>query len=1271
MNTIFIDPTYLRTIVDGLNSGALQKDNPSALPQGLVGVYEEAIPQASKVNERKKFLEFFGVWALMKKEVSAEFVVSLLDGWSEEEVLSFIGRYSKWFNSLVSGVYTLYHERFRTFLLQKISGSQLRDINNRLIIACNDALTRRLNDEWERYALEYLSAHLLQPSLDTKERGSELKALAYNTNHWNRQIEVSKDFDWSKRLLNDMMLWASKYDDDQVIECALNKVDLHHMEQNDAPRIMDLVAQNDIETALQRIESFGGIDKEGLQRKFILYMLCLMELTLLDSKDKPFRKYAIEKLLKHFDDNKNMPVDHSILNWNDFFPSYLVFIITSQLCELDFDGLILFKRTSSWDIDWIKEKGPYSDFQINILIKCSDYFRHKTDQISILIEISNELFCQGNLTESELVLKRAKVDASITKDISKLTRISSEFYQRCNYKQSDSLILEAILITDSIKYPLIKSDALLEISIALAKQGKADEALDISNSISRPAGRNHPSEQYNKACALKEIAISLAGLGRQDEALELIKNFEYDTIKFQTLLEVLLIEIDNSNSPYFELIVEQIFEAALDIWGKLDKISSLAKLSTLFSSIQETEMSKKCMNEALKVIKQITNKPGFFGDINNGLKQISIEFAKQGKVVEAIKYIGKIKDNICKGQALIKVSEEMYLKGKLNTSHLIKEALVNVSKFKDETSDKNYLLEDLSIWLALVGEINQSIKNVKQISDQFKKMLAIKKISFNWSLNYNFNHIVKLYQEAIKINPKQENKLSKLEEIAFELFNQGKLNESIFVVQGINEKQDQFNVLIKIYTELIKNGMLNDALIVSRCIEEDWKVGVLANLSTEFAKNGNFKISSKLIQQCLKEIELFNLDLNKNIAYKDIAVQLANQSKFTKAINIVNNNIEDYEYKREAFLEIALAFAKQGMLSKAIKLNKEIFNGFETSILKEISIQFAKRGDIKKAIKFAQNINFDIIYHAHLDKFNDEKVKTLMKISIEESKLGSVNKTFELLLIEIQGLENKVAKLQYLKLVLSEALDYPEKYDLNKLLLNTLECARSITDRETAAENLIEVSILISKQFKGNIVINILREAINISMQVQGPQKTFLLINISKELLKLKQIKDSENILRQAYEFAIKTNHSYGLAEITLEYVKRSNIKNAEDSANNIINIFTRQENWEKAAKYNLNYGATASLAVSSLFHSNQNRECYLKGWAQKIKIIDSKSNVLLRSVFHFQRDISSLQRLLNNYALNQLFFDELNQEKIERYNHSLNIQWAIDIKNSFSACKS
>jgi hypothetical protein len=81
-----IDPPYLRTIIDGLNSGAINKDNSSALPMGLVGLYEDALPPSSNVNERKKLLEFFAVWALFKKEVSAEFVVPLLEGWTEEQV---------------------------------------------------------------------------------------------------------------------------------------------------------------------------------------------------------------------------------------------------------------------------------------------------------------------------------------------------------------------------------------------------------------------------------------------------------------------------------------------------------------------------------------------------------------------------------------------------------------------------------------------------------------------------------------------------------------------------------------------------------------------------------------------------------------------------------------------------------------------------------------------------------------------------------------------------------------------------------------------------------------------------------------------------------------------------------------------------------------------------------------------------------------------------------------------------------------------------------
>jgi hypothetical protein len=54
-----IEATYLRYIYDGLSFNTLQKDNISALPEGLIGVYEEALSSDQYINTRERFLTFF------------------------------------------------------------------------------------------------------------------------------------------------------------------------------------------------------------------------------------------------------------------------------------------------------------------------------------------------------------------------------------------------------------------------------------------------------------------------------------------------------------------------------------------------------------------------------------------------------------------------------------------------------------------------------------------------------------------------------------------------------------------------------------------------------------------------------------------------------------------------------------------------------------------------------------------------------------------------------------------------------------------------------------------------------------------------------------------------------------------------------------------------------------------------------------------------------------------------------------------------------------
>jgi hypothetical protein len=73
-----LEPTYLRYIYDGLLKGSIHPENAAELPEGLIGLYEEAFDENQAVQVRQKLLERFVIWALLKKEVSADFVAEVL-----------------------------------------------------------------------------------------------------------------------------------------------------------------------------------------------------------------------------------------------------------------------------------------------------------------------------------------------------------------------------------------------------------------------------------------------------------------------------------------------------------------------------------------------------------------------------------------------------------------------------------------------------------------------------------------------------------------------------------------------------------------------------------------------------------------------------------------------------------------------------------------------------------------------------------------------------------------------------------------------------------------------------------------------------------------------------------------------------------------------------------------------------------------------------------------------------------------------------------------
>ena len=126
-----LDPSYLRSIRDGILSGNIEANNNEALPDGLVGLYDkELFPPTMKWKERRELLHFFLVFALAQKEISADFAAEILgDEWynhadeitSKEEkrlqrVNELIQLHSKRFSSAGEGKFRLYHERFRVYI---------------------------------------------------------------------------------------------------------------------------------------------------------------------------------------------------------------------------------------------------------------------------------------------------------------------------------------------------------------------------------------------------------------------------------------------------------------------------------------------------------------------------------------------------------------------------------------------------------------------------------------------------------------------------------------------------------------------------------------------------------------------------------------------------------------------------------------------------------------------------------------------------------------------------------------------------------------------------------------------------------------------------------------------------------------------------------------------------------------------------------------------------------------------------------------------------
>ena len=295
-----LEPTYLRYIYDGLLKGSIHPENAAELPDGLIGLYEEAFDERTSVVERQKLLQRFAIWALLRKEVSTAFVAEVL-GETEDEIKDFISTYSSWFNSPESGKYQLYHERLKVYLLQKLSEGEVAKLNTLIV----DYLVQKVNEaqqsESVSYCFENLSFHLFLNGYLTGE--SDLFAqYCLDDTFKKRQFELSGYYDWEEKMMALGVEYFSLKQDSICHQIVFEKTKTQ-FKKKDIDLILSLIRKGEIETVFQFFRNINEVNLYARVEIAYFYFLSFFEI--FEKEDWNFikKKEVSSRLLEIFEDS--------------------------------------------------------------------------------------------------------------------------------------------------------------------------------------------------------------------------------------------------------------------------------------------------------------------------------------------------------------------------------------------------------------------------------------------------------------------------------------------------------------------------------------------------------------------------------------------------------------------------------------------------------------------------------------------------------------------------------------------------------------------------------------------------------------------------------------------------------------------------------------------------------------------------------------------------------------------------------------------------------
>jgi hypothetical protein len=891
-----LEPTYLRYVYDGLTKGSINSNNPTSLPIGFIGLFEQEFPSSMSLVERKALLTRLTLWALLKGPVSAEMVAEVLNE-HPDDTKALIDSYSKWFNSPEPGKYTLYHDRLRTYFLQKLSDHEVQEINETLISYLEKTLTDEKEDESELYALEHLSTHMLVES----QLDNNYKRFHEYVNKdilWPRQIRVSKEYKWSQNGIQQSIKEAARRQhEDNTIGSTINSVNLNLDEQSSIQNILNFFYDSEYLIVVERIKR---LEKK---KRYLLSIFMITEIISESFEDLNEKKEICQLFINSINE-----IEVHGLDWHNDFPVMLMYRNHIILKEFDINDSCFWHSSISKSSHILSNQfGSYIDGLLNVKKRneIASIFKQKISETKELDDFDitiNGKYSDGSKATSKYKLHYvyaylSTYDKIFLNNIDLFDIIELWKYNSANNYEDLFIVLNYHL--ERSQKSITKTIVKKEINYSLPE----DEIISIISKLFVGARESHSRGNNNKSKGSKEreLRIRLHKILNENSIIRSEKfkvDFEFKQDKENKLL---LINLCKEDDNVFNRLrqIHEVCEAVqfnkneknyiekdckYDIENSNMHTAHIATAYTYFANIL-TRLNNP--NKAYdNYVKAIINKKELF-KTNTGAENIKLNIGDVELVLnDSIRFCSNSNLNNDKRTSLlnmIKSLTKMYVETEFEKSNLL--------TFTKKIKDKNEFEES---W-GFNGLINQFLVSFQNINNEvlFENLFKWFKIYLD-ELDLKF--LLEINQDSINYLESYLNTKLMSHSGYFKGFDNIKIHPHLTLSNP------------PIYQNLKKDS---DSVLDSNLTINNIPWAPIFNVN-EISRNEN--IISNMI-----------------LIYQNFIVLLLEKKLHNKAFIYFREYIENYDFKNFKHRSLELIF--QNSLFKFIKilLNKPIFLNGEIS----------------------------------------------------------------------------------------------------------------------------------------------------------------------------------------------------------------------------------------------------------------------------------------------------------------------------------------------------